>query len=203
MIANANDNQQPKRTKPGAPKGNVNGQTTGISRLLTVGEFPQGGTYIRRSVQLLKREIEAELAQRGVTLGLREKAAINSACVAEGMRLLLWRYLRRSGGDDADGFHEPDGEVPIASDGHAEALTATPEQQAAASVPKRRKRSRSRLSIMQRVSVIERMMRAIEFRDRQLAKLGIAAKGEPQDGHLSGLAADLYGPRSNGGSNGA
>lgn len=190
----------------GAPLDNTNGQTHGISRLLTVGQFPKGCAYLRRSCQLLKGEIEADLTSRNVTIGLREKAAINAACLAEGVRLLLWRYLRRCGGDDADGYHEPDGDPQIASDGDVEPLRpANAEGDAIANAvqPKAKRRSRSRLSIMQRVSVIDRMMRAVEFRDRQLAKLGIAAIGEPQGGHLDGLAADLYGPRANGGRNGS
>ncbi len=160
----------------GAPDGNTNGQTTGISRLLTVGQFPKGCAYLRRSCQLLKGEIEADLTARGVAIGLREKAAINAACLAEGVRLLLWRYLRRCGGDDADGYHEPDGNAPIASDGDIEPLSpANAESDAIANAvqPKAKRRSRSRLSIMQRVSVIDRMMRALEQRDAALAKLGI------------------------------
>lgn len=206
------------------PANNVNAQRSGISRLLTVGQFPRGGAYLRRSVQLLKVEIETDLARRGVAIGLGERATINAICVHEGVRLLLWRYLRRSGGDDADGQHEPDGDRAIDRDGsgngnhdgdgkgpdspavasaggngessppatatHEAASGATP----AVETGKGKRRSKSKLSIMQRVSLIDRMTRAIEQRDAGLARLGIMpATAKASDKPVDPLAAYING----------
>lgn len=86
----------PARKGPGAPKGNRNRITSGVHSFI-LGRFPAGGTWVARQCHWLRRALRREITTRDGATSLYVESVITSACVHEGRRLLLARWLRLEG----------------------------------------------------------------------------------------------------------
>jgi hypothetical protein len=89
-------------TKPAVPArrgpgfGNRNALKSGV-RSFVLGRFPAGGTWIARQCHWLRAELRRDVTARDGSTGTYSEALIASACVHEGRRLLLARWLRIEG----------------------------------------------------------------------------------------------------------
>lgn len=85
-----------------APAGNRNGLTSGRQSIFTTGRYPKGASYIGRLQKQFKAALFAALERRGPRDGgveLFHDAAIDSACVHHGRRLILQRLLKQKYAD--------------------------------------------------------------------------------------------------------
>lgn len=86
----------PARNRGGAPVGNRNRIGPG-THSFTLGRYPKGATWIARQGHWLRRELRRSVTERDGSTSTYTEAVIASACVHEGRRLLLARWLRIEG----------------------------------------------------------------------------------------------------------
>lgn len=85
----------------GAPKNNSNALQHGIRRFLATGKLPPGASYVRKVVDALRTELEAEVLSRHGEVGVEKALYISSAVRFETIAQLCLRYMRGAGLDDA------------------------------------------------------------------------------------------------------
>lgn len=81
----------------GAPRGNLNAVKHGTYSFLTTGSLPKGGSYIRKLIGQLKRQLEASVLEAHGEISLPHAARIQSVVRHEARCLLLARYVRQDG----------------------------------------------------------------------------------------------------------
>lgn len=81
---------------PGAPRGNRNRIAHGACSF-AIGKMPAGASYVGRLVQWLRRTLRQAVVERHGATDVHSEAVIASACIHEGRRLLLARWLRLEG----------------------------------------------------------------------------------------------------------
>jgi hypothetical protein len=81
--------------KQGAPIGNRNSLRHG----LRAGSLPKGASYIKREINLLRREIETAVMNRHGEIDLYRAALIQTAIRWERHGMLVQRWLRREAGE--------------------------------------------------------------------------------------------------------
>lgn len=88
-------NRHAAGNRGGAPVGNSNSMTHGVSAFLKVSKFPPGAEYIENRLRTLKRSLQQDVIERDGEISLYAAGVMQSILRHEGRAQLLIRWLRR------------------------------------------------------------------------------------------------------------